>query len=133
MRGTRHAWRACMQGNCTTPPTEQFTEGLVGAELLPLKPGQCLVLAHEHVVPMAAGTIWWDNMYLRFAGMRQTSFAGESSRRSTAPMLFHSHGGRAWVTNTTIQGDGTSACGGVVIYPNAALQFVGAPPPLHTP
>lgn len=118
-----------MQGNCTTPPTKQFTEGLAGADLLPLKPGQCLILAHEHIAPMAAGAIWWDNMYLRFSSMRSNTFSGESSRRSTAPMLFHSHGGYTWVTNTTIQGDGSSACGGIVIYPNAKLQFVGAPCP----
>eukprot|EP00892_Ulva_mutabilis_P001147 jgi/Ulvmu1/11032/UM007_0212.1 len=113
-----------VRGNCSEPPTDEFLQSITGAAMLPVKPGQCLILANEHVVPLAAGALWWDNMYLRFAGMPPTEFAGESSRRSTAPMLFHSHGGRAWVTNTTIQGDGSSPCGGIVIYPNAALQFV---------
>lgn len=127
MPPARGTGSVCMQGNCTTPPAEEFLTALSGAAMLPLKPGQCIILAHEHIAPLAAGALWWDNMYLRFAGMRSTAFAGESSRRSTAPMLFHSHGGRAWVTNTTIQGDGSSPCGAIVIYPNAALQFVGAP------
>ena len=41
------------------------------------------------------------------------------------PSLFHSHGGKAWVSNLTVQGDGESPCGAVVVYSAAQLQFIG--------
>jgi hypothetical protein len=58
------------------------------------------------------------------------TFAGEYFDKSTTvPTLFHSHGGKAYVTNLTVQGDGLSPCGAVVVYTAAQLLFVGVPRP----
>lgn len=56
------------------------------------------------------------------------SFVGEEmpASKQNVPSLFHSHGGKAWVSNLTVQGDGTSPCGAVVVYTAAQLKFIGA-------
>lgn len=63
----------------------------------------------------------------RYNAPIQGSFVGEVVPQAAAvPNLFHSHGGKAWVENLTVQGDGTNPCGGIVVYSAAQLHFRGA-------
>lgn len=57
-----------MQGNCssTTVP-QQMLDKTTGAPLMKLEAQQCVILAHDHLLPVGGAEIWISNLFLRYA------------------------------------------------------------------
>lgn len=53
-----------MQGDCTGVSIENLPS-LGTTPLAPLRPGQCVLLAQEDMLPLYTPDIWLDNLYLR--------------------------------------------------------------------
>jgi hypothetical protein len=94
-----------------------------GAELLPLKPNQCIILSTHGVLPLSQGECWLDNVYFRYA---QESSVDPTSANRAPPAPLHLHGGNSFVTNVTIQGDGVHYVGAFWVFPTANLLMMGA-------
>lgn len=54
-----------MQGNCQHPIPEGLNQVIAGAPLLPLSPGQCLLISNGNMTT-EHGDWWADNIYTRF-------------------------------------------------------------------
>ena len=96
--------------------------------------GRCLskngILNPSHVRWKSSAVQYAEKIRCRYNAPIAGSFSGEevaTDDNPTVPSLFHSHGGKAWVSNLTVQGDGQSPCGALVVYSAAQLQFIGAP------
>lgn len=122
---------ADLQANCSEPVPPELLSRLTGTQLVPLKPQQCLILAHAHLLPVAAGALWVDHLALRFAPGGAGSFRSADGAEAPAgtPTLFHAHRGTAWATNVTVQGDGAAPCSGVALHRSSEALFAGARPP----
>ena len=85
----------------------------------PLKPNQCLILAKDPLFAMSDSNVLLSNFYVRYA--------------SGSGWLVHVHGGNVWARNLTVQGDGSSEIGSLIVFPTAHAMFFCAPPPLTPP
>lgn len=54
----------CLQGFCEGASTSHLPD-LTTPPLVPLRPGQCIVLGQEDVLPLKTPDIWLDNLYVR--------------------------------------------------------------------
>jgi hypothetical protein len=79
------------------------------AELLPLKPSQCLVIAAEDIFVVTSSKFWIDNIYIAITYIRPPKLTGRldwfpagigftQSAQEASKQIY--------VTNVTIQGDG---------------------------
>ena len=105
-----------MQGNCTAPPPESLLASLpTTPPLLPLLPGQCLLVSPVNVLA-ARGRLWLDNLYLRTTGAAGVA-AGEPQAGSGSGDYTDGHAavqivavadspgrGEVWMTGCTLQG-----------------------------
>ena len=57
----------CFQGNCEDVDAVAALglEPDLAADLLPLKPHQCMLIIHESLLLVPGGSIWLDNLYLK--------------------------------------------------------------------
>lgn len=141
---TRH-----LQGNCSTAPPESMLERLRRAELptaavkdlIGLRPGQCLLISYEDLMPVDTPRVWIDNLYLRTV-TALPGFLATPSRRKTHVSLLSAHvekksarrtGGAAarFVTRCTFQGDGIGPAVGIEV--NEDTYVERAPPRPGTP
>lgn len=76
---------------------------LDGPPVLPLLPGQCILVADMEIAYLSYGQLWMHNLYLRHAA---TARAGEVSL-----VVATQESGRLWLTLTTLQGAGKYADG----------------------
>ena len=62
-----HSLADCFQGNCEDVDAVAALglEPDVAANLLPLKPHQCLLIIHESLLMVSDGNIWLDNLYVK--------------------------------------------------------------------
>jgi hypothetical protein len=75
-----------------------LVEGLL-PPLQPLQPGQCVIVTDMDLLQVHNGPLWLDNLYVRL----------RRSDRDDAPVLVETdYQGQAYLTNVTLQGDGTS-------------------------
>lgn len=119
-----------MQGNCTEPPTDEFLRGISGAPLAPLRDGQCLILAKDPVFAMSDSNVLLADFYVRYASA-SSGFAFEppaGGGGTKLSWLVHVHGGNVWGRNMTVQGDGESEIGSLIIFPTAHAMFFSAIP-----
>lgn len=63
--------------------------------------------------------------FFRYVNPEVSDLLGQEGGASAYPYLLHAHGGTAWVSGTTIQGDGNASCGGIVAYPDSNMLFSG--------
>eukprot|EP00892_Ulva_mutabilis_P011349 jgi/Ulvmu1/8587/UM045_0030.1 len=88
-----------IRGNCAAAPQLQ----LEGPPLLPLLPGQCVIVADMDLWHVRFGRLWMHNLYLRHtASVRDDAVALVTS---TEPS------GQLWLTQMTMQGAGAYADG----------------------
>jgi hypothetical protein len=55
-----------MQGNCKGPVPGDLRARLRGAPLQGMRKGQCLVVAHSHLLLLSAPNVWVDSLFLRW-------------------------------------------------------------------
>jgi len=79
-----------LQGNCAAAPQLQ----LEGPPLLPLLPGQCVIVADMDVAYVGYGRLWMHNLYLRHVA---TARADEVSLVASTEQT-----GWLWLTRTTL-------------------------------
>jgi hypothetical protein len=91
-----------LQGNCTESPSETFTEALSGASLLPLVPGQCVILCSGPLLDVRHGNLLLDNIYMRRQGSAEGS-AGALVHEQESRMFFWQQSVKLWMTNVTMQ------------------------------
>lgn len=60
-----------MQGNCEVEPEAL---GLQGAPMLPLKKGQCVLVADGNVLGASSGSLWLQGLYIRLHRMTGGTF-----------------------------------------------------------
>lgn len=145
-----------LQGNCTDPPEPEFLEGLAPeAALLPIQPGQCLIISDTDLL-RADGELWVHNLYVRLLATRRNrdppvlleAFGGSPLLRLTAVGRSAAAAEAAsqspaaaeaeveareerrpalWLTQSSVQGDGDTPTHGVRV-DNADLYAEGAVP-----
>lgn len=104
-----------MQGNCTDAPSQKILSAISGADLVPLAPGQCLVLLSGGVgLAAQPSSLWLHNLYLRFTESNSTSSSDGGA------VILTLTGGSTWCEQVTLQGDGTSAVRGASVLGPAA-------------
>jgi hypothetical protein len=119
-----------VQGNCSEPIPEELTKNLTGPPLLPLKPGQCLVLLFGNamqIVSETAHNFWIDSLYLRQLPMKdppdhETTLVSVDKFTSGAPA---DTAPSVWMSNVTIQGNGEGSVKAVRV--SSRLAAEGAP------
>lgn len=86
-----------LQGNCMTPPSPEALS-LTGRPLLTdWKPGQCVIVTDVHLMYVAQN-MWLDNLFIRHT----------KTERGGRPILAtESESCNLWMTNVTLQGEGT--------------------------
>ena len=88
-----------LQGNCSEAPQLQ----LEGPPLLPLLPGQCVLLVDMDFAHVGYGRLWMHNLYLRHVA---------SARADGVYLVATTQAsGWLWLTLTTLQGAGQYAYG----------------------
>eukprot|EP00892_Ulva_mutabilis_P008827 jgi/Ulvmu1/6316/UM029_0024.1 len=114
-----------IQGNCTAPPPATLLAALAATPpLLPLQPGQCLLVAPANMLA-ARGQLWLDNLYLRVdVAMHAANAAGDGGNSTQSDdaaaaagadgvgeqtvqvvaVADAPGGGELWMTGSTIQG-----------------------------
>ena len=112
-----------LQGNCTTAVPLQME----GPPLLPLLPGQCVLVADMGFAYVSYGRLWMHNLYLRHAA---------SARADEVSLVVTTQwSGWLWLTLTTLQGAGKYADGGGAtgLYARSSTYVSGAvlPFPAH--
>lgn len=72
---------------------------LPGFPLVPLKPGQCVLVADTELFTLGTGRLWLHNLYLR---------QKPSQRDSLTSLAYTAHDmtGQLWMTACTLQGTG---------------------------
>lgn len=98
-----------VQGNCSEPFPQEIVDKLSGSDLLPQKPGQCLVAFFGNAIEITsenAHKLWIDGMYFRQHPMEDPPNSEStilSIDRSTfgAPL---DTAPSVWMTNVTMQG-----------------------------
>ena len=62
-----HSLADCFQGNCEDVDAVAALglEPDLAADLLPLKPHQCMLIIHESLLMVSQGNIWLDNLYVK--------------------------------------------------------------------
>eukprot|EP00892_Ulva_mutabilis_P011358 jgi/Ulvmu1/8595/UM045_0038.1 len=88
-----------IRGNCETTPELQLGD----PPLLPLLPGQCVIMADMNLWQVRHGRLWMHNLYLRHV----TSVRSDVSKLLWSTM----EGGNMWLTQITVQGVGNYADG----------------------
>jgi hypothetical protein len=93
-----------MQGNCTSsPPALPAPQG---PPLLPLRPGQCVLLTDKRVFEstdtVQPQSLWIANLYLR--ALSDPDITGEAPSNNMVA-LFHASG-KVWLDNVVFQGQG---------------------------
>lgn len=98
--------------------------------LEPLAPNQCLILAKAPLFAMSESNVLISNFYIRYVSDSGFAFEPPASSGSGTSLswLFHVHGGNVWASNLTVQGDGSSEIGSVIIFPTAHAMFFSVPP-----
>lgn len=90
-----------MQGNCSAVPPSQdlllLPEG--AAPLQPLKQQQCVLIVSGNLFTVDESDLWMDNIYVRARV--------EPDSDPFQEMLEMRDEARVWMTNVTLQGDGT--------------------------
>lgn len=79
-----------VQGNCSDPPAANFTAGLTGPPLLPLRNNQCMLINDAPIMYVQHGPMLLENVYMR----RQKS-------PWYATSLVHVGEGREWNSKQT--------------------------------
>eukprot|EP00892_Ulva_mutabilis_P011353 jgi/Ulvmu1/8590/UM045_0033.1 len=88
-----------IRGNCAAAPQLQ----LKGPPLLPLLPGQCVIVADMDLWQVRFGRLWMHNLYLRHV---------LTTRADIGLLLWSTdEGGHMWLTQMTVQGAGTYSDG----------------------
>eukprot|EP00892_Ulva_mutabilis_P002162 jgi/Ulvmu1/11947/UM082_0026.1 len=103
-----------IRGNCAAPPTAGDATVLAAtpgaAQLLPFRPGQCLMLTHDDLLPLFSHRVWVDNLYLRAVGINMLADNREDVNivlAAVPPLPWPLRGlARRYFTRTTFQGDG---------------------------
>jgi hypothetical protein len=54
-----------VQGNCPKPPSPVFVKDITGPPLLPVLPGQCLIVSNAPIMNVRHGNLLLDNLYFR--------------------------------------------------------------------
>ena len=119
-----------VQGNCSEAPPPEIE--VSGVPLVPLTPGQCLLLTDKSLFYLGAGRLWMHNLYVRHTAT-QVGYP-VVWLVSTANSHVESH---LWMTSCTLQGhggyeSGLSACGLNVrskAYVEGRLLFIRTPAP----
>lgn len=86
-----------LQGNCNDPPPDELVKHITGTELLPLKPGQCLLTTDASLMNVEHGNMWLDGVYVR---QKHTDSYYQS-------LISVGRKGTLWMTSVTLQGDGS--------------------------
>eukprot|EP00892_Ulva_mutabilis_P002733 jgi/Ulvmu1/12460/UM009_0112.1 len=120
-RGQTHS----IVGNCTDDMPASFQASITGEPMLPRKAGQCVILAQKPVFAMSESNVLLANFYVRYATASAGGFGFEDPSSSTASLswLVHAHGGNVWSRDMTIQGDGNSQIGAIIVFPTAHVMF----------
>ena len=115
-----------MQGNCSAvPPSEDLLRLPEGsAPLQPLNQQQCVLIVSGSLFSVDESSLWFDNIYVRARV--------EPDSDPFQEFLEIRDEGRVWMTNVTMQGDGTKKqickeCGVEAIY-DAKLYAQGSVP-----
>ena len=100
------------------------------APLKPLNPRQCVVIFESDVMHVEGSSLWLDNVYFRFRGAAAADTAAADAALAFDEVINASLSARVWITNVTMQGDGTGnlACSqcGVEAAQSAAVYAEGA-------
>ena len=90
-----------MQGDCSEAPPAQILEQVRGVPLVPLTPGQCLLVTDKSLFYLGAGRLWMHNLYLRHTATNVSypvvTMVGPSVLNVEAQL---------WMTSCTLQGYG---------------------------
>ena len=90
-----------MQGNCSEEPPPLLEAAVSGVPLVPLSPGECLLVTDKSLFYLGAGRLWMHNLYLRHTATSVSypvvTLVGPSSLTVEAQL---------WMTSCTLQGHG---------------------------
>ena len=88
-----------MQGDCSDAPPAQVE--VRGVPLLPVTPGQCLLVADTTIFTLGVGRLWLHNLYLRHTA---TQVSDPVVWLVRAP--YENSEAQLWMTSCTLQGHG---------------------------
>lgn len=125
-----------LQGNCSAsdPAAALSFSAAEAADLLPLKPFQCMLNMHHSWLVVRNASVWVDNLYLR-RQPRGASMLPAFAFLSTAPydMIAFSEvdleAVSLYVTNTTFQAAYATTAGVLAQKNKCSIYIDGAPPP----
>jgi hypothetical protein len=98
-----------LQGECASEPSaELLTVPTGSADILTLKPKQCLLLASEDVFSLITSSIWLDNLYVRVIDPSDGAERKDWFPAIVAikPAISSQNNSDLYMTNVTFQGDG---------------------------
>lgn len=118
-----------------TPSSGDLLLPAGAAPLKTLNPRQCVVIFERNVMHVEGSSLWLDNVHFRFRGAAAADTAAAGAGAADTALAFDevinaSLSARVWMTNVTMQGDGTgnltcSQCG-MEVAQSAAVYAEGA-------
>lgn len=121
-----------VQGNCTEPPSQALLsraglapgpgETSTAVPLIPLKPGQCLLLTDSSALYVRQGPLWVDNIYFR---LRTTERTLSAEFEPALVSVTDGPTGQVYLTNVTLQGSNSAASTG--LYVSSSAYSAGEP------
>ena len=118
----------CVQGNCAVSDPVEALELTpdVAADLLPLKPRQCLVVVSQTWLMINSGNLWVDNVYLKLSRrLARPNFAfvtaGALNAEYTWPNIVRS---TTFLTGITFHGEHRGNARGIIADITAAAVAV---------
>jgi len=134
-----------MQGACTGEVPADLLSQVRGVDLIPLQPGQCLILSDDRLFAISAGLdqrqvhVAMDNLYLRM--QRAGSSDSDELMITNGPAastVEHDKDGllavsgilgeaaaSVWLTNMTLQGDGAGPGRALALREDASVHISG--------
>lgn len=125
-----------MQGNCSEADAAGALrlDAASAAELLPLKPRQCVLLTHEPLLTITSGKVWLDNVYLqlrRTAVRPRMAFVAAGvagSEEFEMQQIAHSD---LYATNVTFHGESRGSAHAYYADATNTRAFFGGALPRH--